>query len=130
MNKGNLALEKLSNYPWQFEWFSKWRVIKWNHWKILFKHQNRKQMRMTSYMWFYSDFTFKIHYFLRFTRVITSFSCTQFLRKLAPTLHTRIYWRQAKIMSKGKLAAWVQWPVIILAKPKKKFIFRSLHLNQ
>ena len=58
-------------------------------------------------------------YFLRFARVITSFSCTWFLRKLAPTLHIHIYWVQANIMSMGKLGAWVQLPVITLAKPRK-----------
>ena len=61
----------------------------------------------------------QLWYFLRFTRVITSFSCTRFLRKLAPTLHTCIYWVQANIMSIDKLGAWVQLPVITLAKPRK-----------
>ena len=50
----------------------------------------------------------QLWYFLRFTRVITSFSCTRFLRKLAHTLHTCIYWVQANIMSIGRrLANWV-----------------------
>ena len=65
------------------------------------------------------NFQSKKLYFLRFTRVITSFSCTQFLRKLAPTLYTHIYWVQANIMSMGKLGAWVQLPVITVAKPRK-----------
>ena len=58
-------------------------------------------------------------YFLRFARVITSFSCTRFLRKLAPTLHTRIYWVQANIMSIGKSSARVQSPVTTLVKQRK-----------
>ena len=45
--------------------------------------------------------------------------CTRFLRKLAPTLYTHIYWVQANILSMGKLGAWVQLPVITLAKPRK-----------
>ena len=40
----------------------------------------------------------KTYYFLRFARVITSFSCTRFFRKLAPTLYTHIYWVHADIM--------------------------------
>ena len=60
-------------------------------------------------------------YFLRFARVITSFFCTWFLRKLAPTLYTNIYWVQANIMSIGKSGAWVQLPVITLGKPRKYF---------
>ena len=46
------------------------------------------------------------------------------LAKLAPTLHTRIYWVQANIMSIGN--AWVQLPVVTLAKPRKYTIQAKL----
>ena len=46
------------------------------------------------------------------------------LAKLAPILHTRIYWVQANIMSIGN--AWVQLPVVTLAKPRKYTIQAKL----
>ena len=72
----------------------------------------------------------KQNYFLRLARVITSFSCTWFLRKLAPTLYTNIYWVQANIMSIGKSGAWVQLPVITLAKRMKYTKFEEDLLTQ
>ena len=77
-----------------------------------------REIITNAYLNFWTE---RVHtnYFLRFARVITSFSCTWFLRKLAPTLYTNIYWVQANIMSIGKSGAWVQLPVITLAKSRK-----------
>ena len=61
----------------------------------------------------------KRFYFLRCARVIASFSSSQFLGKLAPTLHTCIYWVKANIMSIGKSGARVQLPVTTMAKRRK-----------
>ena len=61
--------------------------------------------------------------FLRFANVVTSFSCTRFLRKHAPTKCTCMYWK-----SISKSCARVQLPVTTLAKWRK--YFNSKFLNQ
>ena len=58
--------------------------------------------------------------FLRFANVVTSFSCTRFLRKHAPTKCTCMYWK-----SISKSCARVQLPVTTLAKQRKYKFFHE-----
>ena len=69
---------------------------------------------------FFEEFTVK-NSIIFHVKEYTSSVSPEFLNNfLAPTLHTRIYWVQANIMSIGKTDAWLQLPVITLAKPRKQ----------
>ena len=60
----------------------------------------------------------QFEYFVLFAKVVASLSCTQLLRKLAPTLCTFIYLVQADTTI-GKSGALVQLAVTDLAKRRK-----------